>query len=210
MGRFVSAVVAAMNEDVWKEVLPQQKGIQFKPASLVIFDGRRARPAARRNRRWARSIARIDQKMYLDTSFFNDMKRKLGGGGDFAYAYVISHEMGHQHRKPARHSAARAAGAAARLEPGESNGLSVRVELMADLLGRRVGPSRQSEVEDLEDGDIQKAINTATAIGDDRLPGRLRACVVPDSFTHGSSEQRALVAERPAKRLGRFRNTFAR
>jgi predicted metalloprotease len=128
--------------------------------------------------------------MYLDTSFFNDMKRKLGGGGDFAYAYVISHEMGHHIENllgilPKVQQAQQRASSQA-----ESNALSVRVELMADCLAGVWAYHANQKWKIHEDGDVEKAINTATAIGDDRLQQAGRGRVVPDSFTHGSSEQR--------------------
>jgi predicted metalloprotease len=189
MGRFVSAVVA-MNEDVWKEVLPSQKNIQFKPAALVIFDGQTRSACGAAQSAMGPFYCPVDQKMYLDTSFFNDMKRKLGGGGDFAYAYVISHEMGHHIENllgilPKVQQAQQRASSQA-----ESNGLSVRVELMADCLAGVWAYHANQKWKILEDGDIEKAINTATAIGDDRLQQAGRGRVVPDSFTHGSSEQR--------------------
>ncbi|MDH7797696.1 MULTISPECIES: neutral zinc metallopeptidase [unclassified Beijerinckia] len=189
MGRFVSSIVA-MNEDVWKEVLPQQKNIQFKPASLVIFDGQTRSACGAAQSAMGPFYCPIDQKIYLDTSFFNDMKRKLGGGGDFAYAYVISHEMGHHIENllgilPRVQQAQQRASSQA-----EANGLSVRVELMADCLAGVWAYHANQKWKILEDGDVQKAVNTATAIGDDRLQQAGRGRVVPDSFTHGSSEQR--------------------
>jgi predicted metalloprotease len=189
MGRFVSAVVA-MNEDVWKEVLPSQKNIQFKPAELVMFDGETRSACGKAQSAMGPFYCPVDQKMYLDTSFFNDMKRKLGGGGDFAYAYVISHEMGHHIQNllgilPKVQQAQQRASSQA-----ESNGLSVRVELMADCLAGVWAFSANQKWKILEDGDLEKAVNTATAIGDDRLQQAGRGRVVPDSFTHGSSEQR--------------------
>lgn len=189
MGRFVSSIVA-MNEDVWKEVLPQQKNIQFKPAALVIFDGQTRSACGAAQSAMGPFYCPIDQKIYLDTSFFNDMKRKLGGGGDFAYAYVISHEMGHHIENllgilPRVQQAQQRASSQA-----EANGLSVRVELMADCLAGVWAYHANQKWKILEDGDVQKAVNTATAIGDDRLQQAGRGRVVPDSFTHGSSEQR--------------------
>lgn len=195
IGRFVSAVVA-MNEDVWKEVLPQQKGVQFKPATLVIFDGQTRSACGAAQSAMGPFYCPIDQKMYLDTSFFNDMKRKLGGGGDFAYAYVISHEMGHHIENllgilPRVQQAQQRASSQA-----EANGLSVRVELMADCLAGVWAYHANKKWNIIEDGDVQKAVNTATAIGDDRLQQAGRGRVVPDSFTHGSSEQRVRWLQR--------------
>jgi len=132
----------------------------------------------------------IDQKIYLDTSFFRDMKQRFGGGGDFAYAYVISHEMGHHIENllgilPKVQRAQARAGSRA-----EANSLSVRVELMADCLAGVWANNGNARQRFLEEGDIEKAVASAQAIGDDRLQRAQGGRVVPDSFTHGSSAQR--------------------
>ena len=132
----------------------------------------------------------LDRKIYLDTSFFNDMKRKLGGGGEFAYAYVISHEMGHHIENllgilPKVQRAQQAASS-----KQEANALSVRVELMADCLAGVWAANSQKKWQNLNAADIEQGIKTAQAIGDDRLQKSGRGYAVPDSFTHGSSAQR--------------------
>jgi predicted metalloprotease len=188
-GRFVSAVLA-QNEDVWSEILPAQKNIRFKPAPLVLFSGATRSGCGAAQSAMGPFYCPTDGKMYLDTSFFNDMKTKLGGGGDFAYAYVIAHEMGHHIENllgvlPRVQRAQQQASSQA-----QANNLSVRVELMADCLAGVWAANADKKWQILEQGDIEKAIATASAIGDDRLQKASRGYAVPDSFTHGSSAQR--------------------
>ena len=132
----------------------------------------------------------LDQKVYLDTAFFRDMKQRLGGGGDFAYAYVISHEIGHHVQNllgilPKVQAAQQRA-----MSKGQANAISVRVELMADCLAGVWAANAHRKFQILQPGDLEKAIATAQAIGDDRLQKSAQGYVVPDSFTHGSSAQR--------------------
>jgi predicted metalloprotease len=188
-GRFVSAVLA-QNEDVWSEILPAQKNIRFKPSPLVLFSGATRSGCGAAQSAMGPFYCPTDGKMYLDTSFFNDMKAKLGGGGDFAYAYVIAHEMGHHIENllgvlPRVQRAQQQASSQA-----QANNLSVRVELMADCLAGVWAANADRKWQILEQGDIEKAIATASAIGDDRLQKASRGYAVPDSFTHGSSAQR--------------------
>ena len=189
IGRFVSAVLA-QTEDVWSEVLPAQKGIRYTAPRLVLFSGQTASACGRAQAAMGPFYCPTDQKVYLDTSFFDDMKRKLGGGGDFAYAYVIAHEIGHhvenqlgilsRAQRAQQQSGSRA----------EANRISVRIELMADCLAGVWAANAERKWRILEQGDIEKAVSTAQAIGDDRLQQASRGAVVPDSFTHGSSAQR--------------------
>ena len=209
MGRFVSAVVA-QTEDVWGEILPAQKGIKYTPPKLVIFDGRTSSACGQAQSAMGPFYCPVDQKIYLDTSFFNDMKRKLGGGGDFAYAYVIAHEVAH-HVENQLGILARAQRAQQQGTKVDANRISVRVELMADCFAGVWAANADRKWQILEKGDIEKAINTAQAIGDDRLQQAARGSVVPDSFTHGSSAQRVEWLQRGLQ-SGRIDscNTFAR
>lgn len=209
MGRFVSAVVA-QTEDVWGEILPAQKGIKYTPPKLVIFDGRTSSACGQAQSAMGPFYCPVDQKIYLDTSFFNDMKRRLGGGGDFAYAYVIAHEVGH-HVENQLGILARAQRAQQQGTKIDANRISVRVELMADCFAGVWAANTDRKWQILEKGDIEKAINTAQAIGDDRLQQAARGSVVPDSFTHGSSAQRVEWLQRGLQ-SGRIDscNTFAR
>ena len=188
-GRFVSAVVA-MNEDVWKDILPQQAGVRWKAPTLVMFDGVTSSACGTAQSAMGPFYCPRDQKVYLDTSFFRDMQRKFGGGGDFAYAYVIAHEVGHHIENlmgilPRVQQAQQAAG-----NKAEANNLSVRVELMADCLAGVWAAHANQKWKILEPGDVEKAVRTAQSIGDDRLQQASGGRVVPDSFTHGSAAQR--------------------
>jgi predicted metalloprotease len=209
MGRFVSAVVA-QTEDVWSEILPAQKGIKYTPPKLVIFDGRTNSACGLAQSAMGPFYCPVDQKVYLDTSFFNDMKRRLGGGGDFAYAYVIAHEVGH-HVENQLGILARAQRAQQQGTKIDANRISVRIELMADCFAGVWAANADKKWQILEKGDIEKAINTAQAIGDDRLQQSSRGYAVPDSFTHGSSAQRVEWLQRGLQ-SGRIDscNTFAR
>ena len=133
LGRFVAKVVGS-NEQVWSQVLPQQKGMRFQPPRLVLFNGDTQSRCGTAQSAMGPFYCPLDQHIYLDTSFFRDMERRFGGGGDFAYAYVISHEMGHHIQNlmgilPKIQRAQQTAGSRS-----EANALSVRVELMADCL----------------------------------------------------------------------------
>ena len=189
IGRFVSAVLA-QNEDVWTEILPAQKGVKFQPSPLVLFSGQTRSGCGQAQSAMGPFYCPVDKKMYLDTSFFEDMQKRFGGGGDFAYAYVIAHEMGHHIEDllgvlpKVQQAQQRAA------SPAEANRLSVGVELMADCLAGVWAANADRKWQIMEQGDVEKAINTAQAIGDDRLQKAAGRSVVPDSFTHGSSAQR--------------------
>jgi hypothetical protein len=198
MGQFVSKVLGE-NEEVWSQVLPAQKNIRFRAPTLVLFDGVTQSSCGAAQSAMGPFYCPLDQKIYLDTSFFRDMKQRFGGGGDFAYAYVISHEMGHHIQNllgllPKVQRAQQAASSRA-----EANNLAVRVELMADCLAGVWAANGNARRQFLEEGDVEKAIATAQAIGDDRLQRAARGYVVPDSFTHGSSAQRTQWLERGLK-----------
>jgi uncharacterized protein len=192
MGQFVAAILAA-NETVWSEVLPQQKGIPYIKPKLVLYSGRTASGCGGAQSAMGPFYCPRDQKVYLDTSFFQDMKRRLGGGGDFAYAYVISHEIGHHVQNllgilpKVQAAQQRAAGQG---NESAANNLSVRVELMADCLAGVWAADTERKYQFLQPGDLESAVATAQAIGDDRLQQSSRGTIVPDSFTHGSSAQR--------------------
>jgi predicted metalloprotease len=189
MGRFVSKILGE-NEEVWAEILPAQTGVRFEPPKLVLFDGYTQSYCGPAQAAMGPFYCPMDKKIYLDTAFFRDMKERFGGGGDFAYAYVISHEMGHhiENQLGILPKVQRAQQRAS--SRSEANSLSVRVELMADCLAGVWAKTAQAKRPFLEEGDIEKAVASAQAIGDDRLQKAQRGYVVPDSFTHGSSAQR--------------------
>jgi uncharacterized protein len=189
MGQFVAAVLAA-NETVWSEVLPREKGIPYTKPKLVLYSGRTASGCGGAQSAMGPFYCPRDQKVYLDTAFFQDMKRRLGGGGDFAYTYVIAHEIGHHVQNllgilPKVQAAQQRA-----ISQGDVNYLSVRVELMADCLAGVWAANAERKYQFLEAGDLETAVATAQAIGDDRLQKAARGYAVPDSFTHGTAAQR--------------------
>jgi uncharacterized protein len=188
MRNFLSRVVGG-TEAVWAEVLPAQTGVRYQPATLVIYDG-----ATRSGCGGARSAmgpfyCPIDKKVYLDTSFFRDMKTKYGGGGEFAYSYVVAHEIGH-HVQDLLGILDKVDDAKQRVSQTQANALSVRVELQADCLAGVWANHANEKWKVLEPGDVDRALATAQAIGDDRLQTAARGYAVPDSFTHGSSAMR--------------------
>jgi predicted metalloprotease len=198
MGHFVAAVLAE-NEDVWKEILPAQTNVRFVPAPVVLFQGGTRSGCGIAQAAMGPFYCPEDRKIYLDTAFFKDMKTRLGGGGDFAYAYVISHEMGHHIQNllgilPKAQNAQQNAASKA-----QANAISVRVELQADCLAGVWAANANQKWQVIEEGDVEKAMATAQAIGDDRLQKSGRGYAVPDSFTHGSSTQRVEWLERGLK-----------
>ena len=189
MTRFVRAVLA-QTEDVWSDVLPAQKNIRYVAPKLVLFDGLTSSACGQAQSAMGPFYCPRDQKVYLDMSFFRDMQAKYGGGGDFAYAYVIAHEVGH-HIEDQLGLLDKVQAAEARASNrAQASKLSVGVELMADCLAGVWAANADRKWHILQPGDVQKAIATASAIGDDRLERAAGQAVVPDSFTHGSSADR--------------------
>jgi uncharacterized protein len=188
MGDFVAAVLGE-TEDVWSQVLPAQKNVNYVAPRLVLYNRVTRSGCGQAQSAMGPFYCPVDRKVYLDLSFFNDMKQKLGGGGDFAYAYVIAHEIGHHVQNllgilPKVHEAQEQG------DEAQSNALSVKLELQADCLAGVWAANADQKWHVLEQGDVQKALNTAAAIGDDRLQEASQGYAVPDSFTHGSSAQR--------------------
>lgn len=187
-GRFVAAVLGN-TEDVWKEILPTQVERDYKPPGLVMFSGATRSGCGAAQAAMGPFYCPLDQKVYIDLAFFDEMKRRFGGGGDFAYAYVIAHEVGH-HVENQLGILAKVQQRQRSVSPAEANALSVRVELMADCLAGIWAFHSDQKWKSLEEGDIDEALKTASAIGDDRLQQASQGRIVPDSFTHGSAEQR--------------------
>jgi len=186
--KFLSKVVGG-TEAVWSEVLPAQTGVQYRPATLVIYDGATRSGCGGAQAAMGPFYCPIDKKVYLDTSFFRDMKTKYGGGGDFAYSYVVAHEIGH-HVQDLLGILDKVDNIKQQVSQTQANGYSVRVELQADCLAGVWANHANEKWQILQPGDIEKALATAQAIGDDRLQTAARGYAVPDSFTHGSSAQR--------------------
>ena len=189
VGNFVARVLGE-TEDVWTQILPLQARRDYVKPTLVLFSGVTQSGCGTAQSAMGPFYCPLDQKLYLDTSFFQDMQRRMGGGGDFAYAYVIAHEVGH-HVQNLIGLLPKVQEARSRADERTGNALSVRTELMADCLAGVWANQMNRRHHNVEDSDVREAISTAGAIGDDRLQQQAgRGAVVPDSFTHGSAQQR--------------------
>ena len=186
MGQFVSKVLGS-TEDVWGNIFQQAKR-QYRHPTLVLYDGQVRSACGMGQSAMGPFYCPGDEKLYIDLAFFRDLKTRFHAPGDFAQAYVIAHEVGH-HVQKLTGVFKRVQAQRERASRAESNRISVRMELQADcyagVWGHHAGSMNQ-----LESGDIAQALNAATAIGDDRLQKQTQGRVVPESFTHGSSEQR--------------------
>lgn len=180
---FVSRVLGS-TERVWDSVF-QQMGQTYQKPNLVLFTGFVQSACGMAQSAMGPFYCPRDSKVYIDLSFYQDMKNKLGAPGDAAQGYVIAHEVGH-HLQNLFGKADEVQAQRTQVSTEEGNVLSVRMELQADCYAGIW--AKQSKV--FEEGDIEEALNAATAIGDDRLQKKSQGYVVPESFTHGSSEQR--------------------
>ena len=190
--RFVS-VVLADNEDVWNELF-RRIGRRYREPKLVLFSGQVQSACGVAGASVGPFYCPADEKLYLDLSFFRDLKSRHGAPGDFAQAYVIAHEVGHHVQKQLG-TMQEVQRLQQRSGKTQANQLSVRLELQADYYAG-VWAHYAQKRDLLDPGDIDEALNAASAVGDDRLQQRARGYVVPDSFTHGSSQQRAAWFER--------------
>jgi len=182
------SVVMADTEDVWNELFADM-GRQYREPALVLFTGTTRSACGLGQAAMGPFYCPADQKAYIDLSFYDDMRNRFRAPGDFAQAYVIAHEVGHHvqnllgisgevHRRKQQ------------LSKVDANRLSVRLELQADCLAGVWANRAERARGILEAGDVEEALNAASAIGDDRLQKQSRGTVVPESFTHGTSAQR--------------------
>ena len=187
LAKFASQILAG-TEDVWTAEF-KKMGRTYTPPKLVLFKGSVQSGCGGATSSTGPFYCSADQSVYLDLEFFSSMKQQLGADGDFAYAYVIAHEVGHHveyqtgilqdvHEKMAR------------LNQTEANKLSVRLELLADFYAGVWAHHDNERFGSLEDGDIEEAIHCAQVIGDDYLQKKARGYAVPESFNHGTSKQR--------------------
>lgn len=187
MGDFVAAVLAD-TEDTWQTIFKGLGGTYREP-TLVLFTGRVNSACGMASAAVGPFYCPGDQKLYLDLSFFQDLKNRHGAPGDFAQAYVIAHEVGH-HVQTLIGVSDKVRQAGRGKSKSVVNALSVKQELQADCFAGLWGHAANTERQILDPGDLEEALTAATAIGDDRLQKESGRGVVPDSFTHGSSAQR--------------------
>jgi predicted metalloprotease len=182
------AVVLADTEDVWGQLF-SEAGRAYREPTLVRFSGTVDSACGFASAASGPFYCPTDEKVYLDLEFFQELKERLGAPGDFAQAYVIAHEIGHHVQKQLGITD-RVHGMRAQLSEEEYNALSVRLELQADFFAGVWAHHAQQNWNILEPGDIEEALNAAGAIGDDRLQREARGYIRPETFTHGTSEQR--------------------
>jgi len=184
--QFVS-VVLGKTEDVWQEVF-RQNGKQYRNPTLVLFSGQVQSACGLGSTASGPFYCPGDQKVYIDLAFYEELRRRFNSPGDFAQAYVIAHEVGHHVQKLLGISD-KVDAMQRRMSEVDANKLSVRLELQADFFAGLWAKHVQQQGL-LEAGDIEEALNAASAIGDDTIQRQSSGYVVPDSFTHGTSEQR--------------------
>ena len=187
MADFVS-VVLADTEDTWTEIF-RQSGKTYQEPSLVLYTGAVQSACGTGSAAMGPFYCPGDRKVYIDLSFFDELRRRHGAPGDFAQAYVIAHEVGH-HVQNLLGISERVQSEQRGLGKAEANALSVKVELQADCFAGVWGNHADRSRHVLEEGDIEEALNAASAIGDDRLQKESSGYVVPENFTHGTSRQR--------------------
>ena len=185
--RFV-AVVLADTEDVWTAYFARNQQ-RYEPPKLRLFRGREPTGCGTGEAAMGPFYCPADRKVYIDLSFYDTLRERLGAPGDFAQAYVIAHEVGH-HLQNLMGTTAKLDQARARVSEREYNALSVRLELQADCYAGVWAHDSQQSKGWLEAGDVEEALNAAAQIGDDTLQRKSQGTVVPESFTHGTSAQR--------------------
>ena len=180
--------VKADTEAVWDKIF-QQAGQRYPKPELVLYRGATRSGCGPADARMGPFYCPGDQKVYVDLSFFSDLKHKHGAGGDFAQAYVVAHEIGH-HVQNIEGTLDKVQRAKQSIRDTEGNALQVKVELQADCYAGIWAHYQQKMYGALEPGDLEEALNAAAAIGDDRLQKQAQGFAIPHTFTHGSSKQR--------------------
>ncbi len=185
----LSSKVLAGTEDVWKEEFRRQGWGEYEPPKMVLYSGAVQSGCGHATSQTGPFYCSADKTVYIDLQFFKDMKRDIGAGGDFAYAYVIAHEVGH-HVQNLLGTLPKAHQAMSRMSERDANQVSVRLELQADYYAG-VWANRDNEMfGSIEPGDVETAVAVASKIGDDYLQRKAYGREMPDSFNHGRSEQR--------------------
>ena len=187
MGRFVGKVLGS-TEDTWSQIF-REHNARYRDPKLVLFSGATPTACGTGQSAMGPFYCPLDQKVYLDTSFFRDLKERFRAPGEFAQAYVIAHEVGH-HVQNLLGISDKVREAQQGVSQSRANALSVRLELQADCFAGVWGNRADAAKRIIEPGEVEQALTAATAIGDDRLQKQAQGHIVPESFTHGSSEQR--------------------
>lgn len=188
MAKYVS-VALADNEDVWNKIFTENN-MQYQEPKLVLFRGSTESGCGYASSQTGPFYCPADQKVYIDLSFFEELQTRFGASkGDFALAYVLAHEVGH-HVQNLLGTSGKVHEAQERLSKEEGNKLSVNLELQADFYAGVWAHYNQKMKGVLEDGDIEEALSAASAVGDDHIQKQAQGYVVPESFTHGTSDQR--------------------
>lgn len=185
----MARVVLKDTEDVWSKLFREQLGRQYVEPTLVLYTGLDQSACGYAKATTGPFYCPADQSVYIDLSFYQDMKNRFNAPGDFAMAYIIAHEVGH-HVQNILGISSEVEMRKRRVSQKEANQLSVRLELQADFLAGVWAHHAQKMKNLLEEGDLEEAMRAAAAVGDDRIQMQSRGYVVPDAFTHGSSEQR--------------------
>ncbi len=188
MAKFVS-VALADNEDVWNKIF-SENGLQYEEPTLVLFRGATESGCGNASSSSGPFYCPSDKKVYIDLSFMNELKNRFGAeGGDFALAYVLAHEVGH-HVQNLLGTSDKMRQMQSGVDEVQSNKLSVALELQADFYAGVWTYHNQKMNSVLEEGDIEEALSAASAVGDDAIQKKVQGRVVPDAFTHGTSQQR--------------------
>ena len=188
MTQFIKTVLAD-NEDVWASLFPQVFGRRYQPPVLVLFTGQVKSACGFASAAAGPFYCPLDKKVYIDLAFYDELKRRFNAPGDFAQAYVIAHEIGH-HVQNQLGISNKVQSMRPRMSEREYNKLSVRMELQADFLAGVWAHHVARYAGILDEEDIREAVNAAAQIGDDKIQKQSQGYIVPDAFTHGSSEQR--------------------
>lgn len=185
--QFVEQILAG-TEDVWGQEFAK-RGMRYENPKLVLFTGQVRSGCGFASAQVGPFYCPADRTVYLDLSFFRELDQRFGAAGDFAQAYVIAHEVGH-HVQNLLGISSKVSERQQQVGEAEANRLSVRLELQADYLAGMWARQDQEKFKSLEPGDIEEGLRAANAIGDDTLQKQAQGRVVPDAFTHGTSEQR--------------------
>lgn len=188
LGEFVK-VVLKETEDVWNAQFPTQLGRNYREPVLVLYDRATTSACGAASSATGPFYCPGDQKLYIDLSFYQELQNRFGASGDFAMAYIVAHEVAH-HVQYLLDITTQVEQQKRRMSKAQANEMSVRLELQADYLAGVWAHHGQKMKGFLEEGDLEEAVQAAAAVGDDRIQMKSRGYVVPDSFTHGTSEQR--------------------